>query len=79
MTDITDKDRNKAEKILTRYELESTTVAIAEAIAQAREEGRQEMKEMASKAVEDHLIYTRPGGIDQEPIQKILAKAIRKL
>ena len=36
-----------------------------------------EMKEECAKIVEDRMIYTGPGGIDPEPIQKKLAQAIR--
>ena len=50
-----------------------------EAVAQALRQVEADTIERAAKKVEDHLIYTGPGGIDPEPIQKILAKVIRTL
>lgn len=34
-------------------------------------------RERCAKAIEDHMIYTGPGGHDPEPIQKLLAKVLR--
>lgn len=34
-------------------------------------------RERYAKKIEDHIIYTGPGGFDPEPIQKILAEMVR--
>lgn len=35
-------------------------------------------REECARRVEEYLIYTGPGGHDPEPIQKILAKMLRR-
>lgn len=50
---------------------------IINAILTQVEKARAEERERCAKIVEDHLIYTGPGGVDPEPIQKILSDAIR--
>lgn len=53
MATVTDKDREAAQAYWDCTKLQDMPASIAEAIAQAREEGRQEERERCDKAIAD--------------------------
>ena len=70
---MTDKYTEMARKVVGLYD-----EALVHRFAQALRKAVEDETEACAKVVENRLIYTGPGGVDPEPIQLILATAIRE-